>query len=105
MPAAKFDTTIHAIQNDPKKLSADKAVKDIDSWEQYLSKHEHQGVKTIVSDLDKLKKLLQAGEPDEKAIKNLLHKLGKETTAVGGDESIANASKIKELGNALSHVS
>ena len=105
MPTAKFDTTIHAIQEGPKKFSADKAVKDIESWEQYLSKHEHAGVKSVVADLGKLKTLLHAGTPDNKAITTLLHKLGKDTTAVGGDEAITNAAKIKELGAALSHAS
>ena len=101
MPTAKFDTTIHAIKEDPKKLSADKAIKDIESWEQY----EHAGVKSVVADLGKLKTLLHAGTPDNKAITTLLHKLGKDTTAVGGDDSITNAAKIKELGTALSHAS
>ncbi len=105
MPAAKFDTTIHAIKGGPKNFSADKAVKDIDSWEQYLSKHEHAGVKAVVADLGKLKTMLTSDKPDDKAIQTLLHKLGKDTTAVGGDDSITDAAKIKELGAALSHAS
>jgi hypothetical protein len=105
MSTTRFDTTINAIKEGAKSFAADKAVKNIEGWEEYLSKHDHDGVKNVVADLGKLKGLLQAEKLDGTAIKNLVHKLGKETTAVAGNEETGNAAKIKELGQALSHAS
>jgi hypothetical protein len=101
MSTTRFETTIKALHEGAKALTVEKAVSNIEGWEEYLGKHEHSGVKAVVSDLGKLKKLLQADELDGTSIKNLLHKLGKDTTAVAGDEENATSSKIKELGAAL----
>ena len=102
MATSRFETTINALKQGAKALTVEKAVSNIEGWEEYLSKHDHEGVKRVVTDLGKLKKLLQAGELDGAAIKNLVHKLGKETAAVAGDETTASAKHIKELGEALS---
>ncbi len=102
MSTTRFETTIKAIHDGAKSFTVDKAVSNIEGWEEYLSKHEHAGVKAVVADLGKLKKLLQSDQLDGQAIKNLLHKLGNDTTAVAGDEETATSSKIKELGSALS---
>ncbi len=102
MATTRFDTTIHALQGGPEQLGAEKGIKSIESWEEYLSKHEHEGVKAVVADLGKLKKLLHAGEPDSAAIQKLLQKLGKDTVKVAGEDTSASAAKIKELGETLS---
>ena len=102
MSTTRFDTTIHALQGSPQQLGAEKGIKNIESWEEYLSKHDHEGVKAVVADLGKLKKLLHAGEPDSAAIQKLLQKLGKDTVKVAGEDTTANAKKIKELGETLS---
>ena len=102
MPTTRFTTTIKALHEGAKSFTAEKAVTNIESWEEYLSKHDHEGVKAVVTDLGKLKKLLQSKELDGKAILTLVHKLGKETVKVAGDEETANAKHIKELGEALS---
>ena len=102
MATTRFETTIKAIKDGAKSFAADKAVTNIEGWEDYLSKHDHEGVKKVVTDLGKLKKLLQAKELDGDAIKTVVHKLGKETAAVGQGDTTASASKIKELGEALS---
>jgi hypothetical protein len=102
MSTTRFETTINAIKQGAKALTVEKAVKNIEGWEEYLSKHEHAGVKRVVTDLGKLKKLLHAPHLDGEAIKTLLHTLGKDTVAVAGDEKTGNASHIKELGHALS---
>ena len=101
MSTSRFETTIKAIHDGAKTFTVDKAVSNIEGWEEYLSKHEHAGVKAVVTDLGKLKKLLQSKELDGSAIKTLLHKLGKDTSAVAGDEETAGSTKIKELGAAL----
>ena len=102
MATTRFESTINAIKQGAKALTVDKAVSNIEGWEDYLSKHDHEGVKRVVTDLGKLKKLLHAKELDGEAIKTLLQKLGKETTAVAGDETTGSAKHIKDLGAALS---
>ncbi len=102
MPTTRFTTTIKALHDGAKSFTADKAVTNIESWEEYLSKHDHEGVKLVVTDLGKLKKLLQADELDGKAITTLVHKLGKDTVKVAGESESANSKHIKELGEALS---
>lgn len=101
MSTSRLDTTIKAIHDGAKSFTGDQAVSNIEGWEEYLSKHPHQGVKTVVADLGKLKKLLQNKDLDGAAIKSLLHKIGKDTVAVAGSEETATTSKIKELGAAL----
>ena len=101
MATTRFETTIKALHEGAKSFTAEKAVTNIEGWEEYLSKHDHQGVKNVVSDLGKLKKLLQSKELDGEKIKQLMQKLGKETTAVAGEDTTGSSSKIKELGEAL----
>jgi hypothetical protein len=103
MSTTRFETTLSALKQGAKSFTIEKATSNIEGWEEYLSKHDHEGVKRVVTDLGKLKKLLHAGELDGEAIKNLVHKLGKETVAVAGDEETATSKHIKELGEALSH--
>ena len=102
MSTTRFQTTIQAIKQGAKSFTVDKAVNNIEGWEEYLSKHDHEGVKRVVQDLEKLKKLLQAHELDGEAIKTIVHKLGKETSAVAKDGENATSAHIKELGAALS---
>ena len=102
MPTTRFTTTVNALKQGAKSFAVDKAVTNIEGWEEYLKTHDHEGVKKVVTDLGKLKKLLQAKELDGEAIKTLVQKLGKETTAVAGKDESGNAKHIKELGEALS---
>ena len=102
MPTTRFETTINALKEGAQKLTAEKAVANIEGWEDYLSKHDHDGVKAVVTDLGKLKKMLQAEPLDGAKIKDLLHKLGKDTIKVAGDGEAAGPAKMKELGELLS---
>ncbi len=101
MSTTRFETTLKALREGAKSFTIDKATSNIEGWEEYLSKHEHEGVKKVVQDLGKLKKLLHAGELDGEAIRSLIQKLGKDTVAVAGDEDTATAKHIRELGEAL----
>jgi peptidyl-tRNA hydrolase len=103
MSTTRFETTLHALKQGAKSFTIEKATSNIEGWEEYLSKHEHAGVKKVVTDLGKLKKLLHAPQLDGEAIKSLLHTLGKDTVAVAGHEETATAKHIKELGEALSN--
>ncbi len=101
MATTRFESTLHAIKGGVKSFTIDKATQNIEGWEDYLSKHDHEGVKKVVQDLGKLKKLLHSKEIDGAKVKELVAKLGKDTVAVAGSEQNANAKHIRELGEAL----
>ena len=105
MATTRFETTLKALKEGAQAFTIDKAVANIEGWEDYLAKHDHEGVKKVVQDLGKLKKLLQGKELDGEAIKTLVQKLGKDTIAVAGDEKSGTATHIKEIGEALAQAS
>ena len=98
----QFDATIKHIKEGVKGFTVAAAVKNIEGWEATLEKVEAPGVKTIVKDLENLKKHLQADKINGGQIKNLVLKLGKETVTIAGKSDSKNAEKIKALGEALS---
>ena len=100
MPTTKFETTIKALDN-ISELKPEAAIKNIEGWEQFLEKHEVDGAKKLTTDLEKLKKLISAEEPDGAKIKALMEKLGKETAATASHAKGAEAEAIKKLGEAL----
>ena len=105
MSTTRFETTLKALKEGAQAFTIEKATTNIEGWEDYLAKHDHDGVKKVVQDLGKLKKLLHAKELDGEAIKSLIQKLGKDTIAVAGNETSATSAHIKELGEALSNAS
>ena len=101
MPTTRLKSTTEAVHAGLEKMPVDKAISNIEGWEDYLSKHDHEGVKKVLTDLGKLKKLLHAKELDSEAVHKLLVTIGKDTVKVGSEEN-ANAKHIRELGEALS---
>ncbi len=101
MSTTRFQTTTKALKEGVTSMPIEAATSNIEGWEEYLSKHDEEGVKKVVQDLGKLKKLLHSKEIDDSAIKTLLAKLGKDTTAVAGEEESTTAKHIKELGETL----
>ncbi len=99
----QFDATIKHIQDGLKGFTVKAAVKNIEGWEATLEKVEAPAAKTIVKDLENLKKHLEADPINGKQIKALVLKLGKETVSIAGKSEGKNAEKIKALGEALSH--
>ncbi len=97
----QFDATIKHIKDGVKSFTIAAAVKNIEGWEATLEKTEATGTKTIIKDLESLKKHLHAKEIDGEAIKKLVIKLGKETVTIAGKSEGKNAEKIKALGEAL----
>ena len=97
----QFDATIKHLKDGVKSFTVSAAVKNIEGWETTLEKSEASGVKTIVKDLENLKKHLHAKEIDGEAVKKLVLKLGKETVTIAGKSDSKNAEKIKALGEAL----
>lgn len=97
----QFDATIKHIKDGVKGFTINAAVKNIEGWEATLEKLDTPGVKTIIKDLENLKKHLHAKEIDGGAVKKLVAKLGKETVTIAGKSEGKNAEKIKTLGEAL----
>jgi hypothetical protein len=102
-PVPQFDATIKHIKDGVKSMTVSAAVKNIEGWEATLEKLEAPGVKTIVKDLESLKKHLHAKELDGEAIRKLVAKLGKETVTLAGKADGKNAEKVRALGEALAH--
>lgn len=98
----QFAATIKHIEEGVKGFTISAAVKNIEGWEETLGKLEAPGAKTIVRDLERLKKLIQAESIDGEAVKTLVGKLGKETVTLAGKADSKNAEKAKQLGEALS---
>ncbi len=101
----QFDATIKHIKEGLKGFTVAAATKNIEGWEATLEKIDAPGVKGIVRDLETLKKHLHAKELDGDAIAKLVAKLGKETVGIAGKADGEKATKIKALGDALSHAS
>jgi hypothetical protein len=99
----QFDATIKHIKEGVKGFTVSAAIKNIEGWETTLEKIETTGVKTIVKDLENLKKHLQADEIDSEQIRKLVIKLGRETVTLASREDGEKATKIKALGEALTH--
>lgn len=97
----QFASTIKHIQDGVKSFTIAAAVKNIEGWETTLEKVEATGVKTIVKDLESLKKHLHADPIDGEAVKKLIAKLGKETVTIAGKAEGKSAESIKALGEAL----
>ena len=100
----QFDATIKHLKEGIKGFTVSAAIKNIEGWEATLEKSEVTGVKTIHGNLEKLKKLLQAEKIDGTKVKELMVKLGEETVRVAGKADDKQASKIKALGEAVSHM-
>lgn len=100
----QFDATIKHIKDGVKGFTIKAAVTNIEGWEHTLEGSETPGVKTLVKDLEHLKKLIQDENPKGDQIKKLLAKLGKETVTFAGKSEGKNAEKAKALGEALAHM-
>ena len=97
----QFAATIKHITEGLTSFTISAAVKNIEGWETKLQEVDAPGAKTIVKDLESLKKLLGADELDGKKIGTLVAKLGKETVALAKHGEGENAEKVKSLGEAL----
>ena len=89
----QFDATIKHLKEGVKSMTVSAAVKNIEGWEATLAKVDEPTAKTIIKDLESLKKHLHAKELDGGAIRKLVVKLGKETypvhlpTTIGMEEA------------------
>jgi len=102
MPA--FAATTNAFEKGFENIKPAAAVKLIEGWEEALKDAEITGAKGIVADLERLKKALEAGEPDAEKIKTLTHKLGEATAKIAGHADDKSKDKVAELGKALTSI-
>jgi hypothetical protein len=96
--------TIKHLKDGVKGFTVAAAVKNIEGWETSLEKVDTPAAKTIVKDLENLKKHLQADPQKGDQIQKLVAKLAKETVAIAGKSDSKDADRIKELGEALGHI-
>ena len=97
----QFEATIKHLAGDLKTWGAAAAVKNIEGWEEKLKTVEVPGSKGIASDLEKLKKQLQADKPDGQAIQTLLGKLGTATATIAKKVENATGDRLASLGEAV----
>ncbi|MDF5707900.1 MAG: hypothetical protein PUP90_09545 [Nostoc sp. S4] len=88
-----LDTTIAALQQDPTKISSNKAFAIIEAWQQKLEGDD------IAEDLGELKEAIQSR--DTAAISRILTDLGEDTTGVATDLPTDVAAKVQQLGSLL----
>lgn len=100
----QFDATIKHLKEGVKGFTVSAAVKNIEGWETTLEKIETPAAKTIIKDLESLKKHLQADEIKGDQVQKLVLKLSKETMSIAAKSDEKSAAKIKALGEALAHV-
>ena len=99
----QFDATIKHLADGVKGFTVNAATKNIEGWEATLEKLDSPAAKTVIKDLESLKKHLHAKELDGEAIRKLMAKLGKETVAIAKKTEGKGGEKIQALGEALSH--
>ena len=96
--------TIKHLKDGMKGFTVQAAVKNIEGWEASLEKMDTPAARTIVKDLENLKKHLQADPQKGDQIQKLVAKLAKETVTIAGKTDSKDADRIKELGEALGHI-
>lgn len=99
----QFDSTIKHLTDGVKSFTVAAATKNIEGWEATLEKVDSPAAKTIIKDLESLKKHLHADPLNGEAIRKLVAKLGKETVAIAKKTEGKGAEKIQALGEALVH--
>lgn len=101
--AVRFTKLDNAIAAGLKTMAAKAAVSQIEYWEEQLADVDVSGSKGIVSDLESLKKKLQADEIDGDAVKKLLGSLGEKSTKIAGRfEDKALSEHLAKVGEGLS---
>jgi len=97
----QIDSTVKSIEDHVEKKTITGVSASINKWIDTLETH--KGLKTIASNLNKLKDAIESKET--KKIATLLETLGEETTKAADGADGAEATKIKNLGKALTAAS
>ena len=94
-----LDATLSALESGPKSIPVSAAIENISTWEAELSSV--SSASGIVSDLGKLKTLLQSTSPNDSEITSLLQKLSTSTSSAASSAPSDVAPKLKQLGQLL----
>jgi len=97
----QIDSTVKTIEEHVEKKSATGVTGVINKWIDTLE--DHKDLKTIASNLDKLKEAIES--KDFKKVATLLETLGEQTTKAAGEADGTEATKIKHLGKVLTTTS
>lgn len=100
MPA-RFSDTMKALEAGISRMTPAQAIKNIEAWEAHLEDLEVAGSKTIIADLGRLKRMLQAEPIDGAAVGALMGKLAAATLRIAGRAEGKRASQVEALGQAL----
>ena len=97
----RFTTLEHQLDQGLETVKPDAGIKEVEYWEAQLKDADFRGAKTILHDLEALKKALHAPTPDAAAIKKLVAKLGGETARSASNAEGPAAEKLKGVGAKL----
>ncbi len=100
--SARFVATANAFEKGVETVKPAAGIKLIEDWEAELKDTDLPGAKGIAGDLERLKKALQADEPDAEKVKSIVHKLGEATTKIAVRADEKSKQKVADLGKALS---
>jgi hypothetical protein len=97
-----FDPTISALQGGVENLALERALGEIDGWEQRLEESGDPELVPIAENLRQLRVLLTAGSIDRVAVGKLLNTLGEQVQGVAsGGLGASIAEKLQVLGGIL----
>lgn len=100
--AVRFTKLDNALAAGLKTMAAKAAVTQIEYWEEQLAETDVSGSKGILTDLESLKKKLQADEIDGEAVQKLLGSLAEKTTRISGRvEDKALSDHLAKVGDGL----
>jgi hypothetical protein len=77
-----FDSTTATLREGVWQVAIERAISEVDSWQNKLEASGDPGLQPIANNLGELKRLLAADELDVEAISGLLIELGDQTQAV-----------------------
>ena len=98
----QYAATQKLLDGDLSDATPEKAIKNIEMWQESLNAPGTKEAKAIAKDLAALKKALQADEPDGAAIMSLMASLGEATTAIADEAPEATGEKLRGIGGSLS---
>lgn len=100
MPA-QFANTLKALASGAKSMTPAAAVKNIEAWENHLETVDVSGTKGLVTNLGKLKRLLQAEPLDGSAIGTAMVAISGDVSRIGKRMDGKRAEQVQELAEAL----
>ncbi len=100
MPA-QFAATLKALASGASAMTPAAAIRNIEAWEAHLETVEVSGVKGLRTNLERLRRLLQAEKLDGAAICQIMITIAGETGRIAGRVEGKRAESVQELSVAL----